>query len=455
MIRATLRMRVRPGLESEFTEAWGHVARSASEVAGNLWQCLLRGGPGEFVITSDWTSREAFHTFERSPEQEVLTARLRELRCASQLDIAEIVACVEGEPLGITHQVIARRDAAAGRIDVHHHVMPDAVRDWLVSHGCMPPNPAFWPPFMRWSLDEALTTMDLADIQLGVVSATIPSTFFSSAIEAAELARLANESLADLVAAHPTRFGLFAYLPLPFVDAALAELEYALDTLGADGVILMAHAGDTYLGDPMFEPIFAELARRSTVVLVHPFNLPSCGALPMPAFVVDFMADTTRAAVSLMTSGTLDRYPDLTVILPHSGGILPYEAARLTLAQALGCGLDAETVARALRRFYYDTAAPMSPYATPTLLAAAGEEQILYGSDYNAVPPRVVTDGLAALVDDPVLSAAQIAKIGRLNALRLLPTVARRLSADGPEPFGEPSSRRDHLALAPTPSNTR
>jgi 6-methylsalicylate decarboxylase len=346
------------------------------------------------------------------------------------------------QPLAPTNQLaemFARRDAASGRIDIHHHAMPGAVRDWLVRHGQLPADPTRWYPFARWSIDDALETMNETGIQLGVASAAIPSAFVANAAEANELARLANDSLAEVVAGHPTRFGFFAYLPLPHVDVALEELDHALDTLRADGVILMAHAGDRYLGDPAFEPVFAELARRSAPVFVHPFNLPNCSALPMPPFVVDFMADTTRAAVSLIRSGTLERYPDLPIILPHSGGFLPYEAARLTLTHALGYGFDAETVRWALRRFYYDTAAPMSPYATPTLLAAAGDDRILYGSDYNAVPASVVAGGLDAFVDDPALGVDQIAMISRSNALRLLPQIAERLGAVVSETAGRPS----------------
>ncbi|SBW18685.1 antibiotic biosynthesis monooxygenase family protein [Protofrankia symbiont of Coriaria ruscifolia] len=97
MIRATLRMRVLPGREQDFADAWEKVAMATSRTPGNLRQSLLRGGPREYVITSDWESRDAFHTFERSPEQDALTAPLRELRETAQMDISEIVLHVEKE----------------------------------------------------------------------------------------------------------------------------------------------------------------------------------------------------------------------------------------------------------------------------------------------------------------------------------------------------------------------
>ncbi len=96
MIRATLQMRVLPGREQDFVAAWEKVALSVSQATDNLRQSLLQGGPGTFVITSDWTSREAFQAFERSPEQDALTAPLRELRESAQMEISEILIHVEG-----------------------------------------------------------------------------------------------------------------------------------------------------------------------------------------------------------------------------------------------------------------------------------------------------------------------------------------------------------------------
>ncbi|WP_322752822.1 antibiotic biosynthesis monooxygenase family protein [Frankia sp. Cas3] len=96
MIRATLRMRVLPGRDQDFVDAWEKVALAASRAPGNLRQSLLRAGPREFVIASDWASREAFQTFERSPEQDALTAPLRDLRETVQMDVAEILLHLEG-----------------------------------------------------------------------------------------------------------------------------------------------------------------------------------------------------------------------------------------------------------------------------------------------------------------------------------------------------------------------
>ncbi|EIV92985.1 amidohydrolase family protein [Frankia sp. QA3] len=318
------------------------------------------------------------------------------------------------------------RTGATGRIDVHHHAMPAEVRAWLVAHGQLPP--VGGPPFANWSLPAALDTMDRGGIATAVLSAAIPSEFTSTPALAAELARLANDSIAAVAREHPTRFGLLAYVPRATSDIAVAEIRHAYDTLHADGVLLMAHDGLTYLGDPILEPVMAELNARDAVALVHPFNLPGATGVAVPAFVADFLADTTRAAVQLVVNGVLDRYPRIRWILAHGGGYFPYQAARLALARSLGYGTDLATVDRTLRRFFVDTAGPMSPYSTPTLLAAIGADRILYGSDYNAVPADTVLTGRDAFLADPALTPPARRKIARDNALALFPALAARLA---------------------------
>jgi predicted TIM-barrel fold metal-dependent hydrolase len=316
---------------------------------------------------------------------------------------------------------------ATGRIDVHHHAMPAEVRAWLVRHGQLPP--VGGPPFANWSLPAALDTMDRAGIATAVLSAAIPSEFTPTPPLAAELARLANDGLANLVRDHPTRFGLLAYIPRATTAIAVAEIRRAYDLLHADGVLLMAHDGLTYLGDPVLAPMMAELNARDAVALVHPFNLPGSAGVAIPPFVADFLADTTRAAIQLVVNGVLDRYPRIRWILAHGGGYLPYQAARLVLGRSLGYGAEAVAVERALHRFHVDTAGPMSPYSTPTLLSTIGAERILYGSDYNAVPADAVLAGRDALLADPTLSQPARRRIARDNALALFPTIAARLTA--------------------------
>src|SRR6185503_6278828 len=111
------------------------------------------------------------------------------------------------------------------------------------------------------------------------------------------------------------------------VDGALDEVTYAFDTLGADGVVVLANNRGTYLGDKAFDPLFDELHRRAAVVFVHPSVLPGLERISgIPPYIADFLLDTTRAAINLARSGTLERCPDVKVILSHAGGFIPYAA---------------------------------------------------------------------------------------------------------------------------------
>ena len=125
---------------------------------------------------------------------------------------------------------------------------------------------------------------------------------------------------------HPGRFGMFVNLPLPDVDGSLAEIEYGMDQLKADGVCLFTSYGDKWLGDPAFDKVFAELNRRKCVVYVHPTTCTCCtNMLPgFPDSAIEYGTDTTRAIARLVFSGTFARCPDIKMIWSHGGGTMPF-----------------------------------------------------------------------------------------------------------------------------------
>jgi len=314
-----------------------------------------------------------------------------------------------------------------GRIDVHHHAIPPAAHQWMVDHGLLPP--VGGPPWANWTAESSLQIMDETGVAAAVLSGPAPSEFLTSLTPAqiAESTRVGNDALGQVISDHPTRFGFFAAAPLANVDVALTEIGYSLDTLHADGVVLSMHAGGQYLGDPAFDPILAELDRRHAVVFTHPYNLPACSGAPVPAFLVDFLADTTRAAVKMLLAGVFDRYPNISFILPHGGGFFPLLAGRLQLGSYLGVGVSQAVAIRAIRRCWYDSAAPISPGATPSLLAAVGAEKLLFGSDFPASTADGARLNAQAIDTDPALSPGIRRKINRENARRLLPALSQRI----------------------------
>jgi len=152
--------------------------------------------------------------------------------------------------------------------------------------------------------------------------------------------------------------------------------------------------------------------------------VPGLEPLPgVPTFVVDFLLDTTRAAILLSRSGTLDRYPDLKIILAHAGGIVPYAAYRMSAAASPN-GNPIDGVAH-LKRFYFDTALSGSPTALPSLLAFAEQGHVLFGSDFPYAPAPVV-GAFTSMYESYAMTDAQRRSIDRGAAAHLFPRLQEK-----------------------------
>jgi predicted TIM-barrel fold metal-dependent hydrolase len=174
-------------------------------------------------------------------------------------------------------------------------------------------------------------------------------------------------------------------LPLPDTDAALRELAHALDVMGLEGVLLLSHVAGTYLGDPSWEALYAELDRRAAHVFLHP-TVPSVGVpLAHPAWLYEFPFDTTRALANLVYSGTFERYPNIRWQIPHLGGatsVLAHRLASLTEREPQKAEAAPAGALEYLSRLYYDTGLANHdlPYRSATMLAPA--EHIVFGTDW-------------------------------------------------------------------------
>ncbi|GAA2899747.1 amidohydrolase family protein [Streptosporangium fragile] len=314
-----------------------------------------------------------------------------------------------------------------GFVDVHAHFVTDSyvTRARAAGHDLPDGMPA-WP---TWSATAHLDLMDRCGIRTSLLSISSPGVHFGDDAAARRLAREVNEDGARVVRDHPGRFGLFASLPLPDVDGALTEIAHAFDTLGADGVVLETNTHGVYLGDRRLEPVFAELDRRGAVVFLHPTS-PVCwerSALGRPRPMVEFVFDTARTVTDLLFAGTLDRHPDLKVIVPHCGGALPVLADRIngfmklfTPSQDAGAP---DAVAQ-LRRLYYDMAGPAFPRQIPALLGLVGPDRLLYGSDHCWTPAPGVEAHVASVNAAPAPGGGTWQSLTTANARRLLPRLA-------------------------------
>jgi predicted TIM-barrel fold metal-dependent hydrolase len=318
------------------------------------------------------------------------------------------------------------------RIDVHHHIFPPEYLKALETLGIGHAGNISIP---AWSPESAIALMDRNGIATGITSIAAPGVHFGNDAAARDLARRSNEYSARLVNDHPDRFGSFAVLPMPDAEGTLREIEYALDTLKLDGVVMLASMGNRYLGDQAFDAVFDELNRRKAVIFIHPTVPVSSEALKLalPGALIEFVFDTTRAVANLIYSGTLERNPDMKIILSHAGGTIPYVAWRLSLGSTIP-----ELAAKApqgalayLKRLYYDTAMSANPYALNSLRELVDPSQILFGSDTPFLPEPLIGQVVNGLETYPGFDAAERGLIERGNGLSLFPRLQNTFAGSG------------------------
>lgn len=305
------------------------------------------------------------------------------------------------------------RAAKPHRIDTHHHIAPPKFVDEMRA--------LLQPPTLAWSIEKSLEDMDKAGVATSITSITTPGVWLGDNAQGRRVARECNDYAARLVDDYPGRFGMFAALPLPDIEASLREIEHGLDVLKADGVCLFTSYRDKWLGDPAFDPVMAELNRRKAVVYTHP-EAPVCcrGLIPgINEAVIEYGADTTRAIARILFSGTAKRYPDIRWIFSHGGGVLPVLCERIVRAGLLKQnqphvpnGVMAELI-----RFYYDVAQIAHPGGLSALTKMVPISQILWGTDF---PFRFGLEYVTGLGEFG-FSDADLRRIERDNALALLP----------------------------------
>jgi len=335
----------------------------------------------------------------------------------------------------------AQSSANPRRIDVHHHFTPPAYLEFLKAHnqgggggrgggrgGVLGSAAA------GWILAEDLDDMDKSGTATALLSITTPGFWFGEVNEVRKVARECNEYAAKLSSDHSGRFGSFATLPLTDTQGSLREMEYALDTLKADGIALYSNYGDKWLGDATFAPVYEEMNRRKAVVYVHPIEGNCCRNIvkDVADTVVEYGADTTRTIASVIFSGTSTRFPDITWIFSHGGGMMPFVIERFVSGTVVEIVPGIMTKGQGnnpprnvpkgalyeLRKMYYDTAQATNPVAMGALRQVVPVSQIVFGTDYWY---RSAAETSKGLMTNKVFNAAELQAINRENAMRILP----------------------------------
>lgn len=297
----------------------------------------------------------------------------------------------------------AARPKGARTVDVHSHVLvPDAAayaRQFLQAD----PRAVFYAEDTRIltrKQDEDRTPnlvnqplrmrdFDAMALDWQVVSPAPPQCYYSIPAEhGIAAARLVNEGIAKVVSEEPNRIrGGMGSVPMQAGgEAAAAELDYAVRTLGLKGVEVLTHVGDLELSHPDFEPFWAKAEELGAVVFIHPAGFTEARRFGPYYFsnVIGNPLDTTMALHYLIFNGVLERYPGLKILAAHGGGYLPAYSGRID--HGWGARSDAHGSLQKppsyyLKKIYFDTIV-FTPHQLEALVKQFGADHVLLGTDY-------------------------------------------------------------------------
>jgi len=327
-------------------------------------------------------------------------------------------------PLPAAAQATARKPF---RVDLHHHVIPPK---WVDAARAHKPDNSWGSNIVGWTPAISIEQMDKHRIAYAVTEIGLPGVWWAPPDQAASLARYSNEYVAEMQKTYPNRFGMFATIPLPYIDETLKEIAYAYDTLHADGIGLITSYGSIWPGDQKFDPVWQELNRRKAVIHVHPTVATCCiNLIPdVSNATEEYLFDTARAIVSLMFSGTLTRYPDLHFIFSHAGGAFPDIAARVLHGAKTNKKINARMPngepEAIVAKLYFDVAGSVNPVNFDGLRHFTSINRIVVGTDLPYMP----MDYVLAPLDRAKLNAHDYARINTENALDLFPNLKGRIS---------------------------
>ncbi|MDX3748501.1 amidohydrolase family protein [Streptomyces sp. AK08-02] len=273
------------------------------------------------------------------------------------------------------------------RIDTHAHVYPSDYLDFLADSGVATTGGqrGLGADDTDKDLEVRFSLMERAGVDRQVISASPLTGALPDPERAATAARMINDRYVTLVDRHPDHFLAFVVLPLPHVDAALAELDRVLDAPGVMGVALTTSAAGRALTDPAFAPVWQELDRRGTVMYLHPAG----DGVASPqitdhhlTWMVGAPVEDTVVAAQLITRGFVTRYPHVRILNSHFGGALPMLLERWDNLAHFEAPEAPLPPSQAARRMWYDTVAHSSQTALRAAVQAVGADRLVLGSDF-------------------------------------------------------------------------
>lgn len=319
------------------------------------------------------------------------------------------------------------------RVDCQSHIFPTSYAEiigkntgfvqarekggiYVISYGDIQKftlNPEIYSPARK------LRDMDAAGIDISIVSTNIPGPEQLFPDLGIEGARIINDYIAELCTKYPGRFYGLASLPLQDVPAAMNELKRAVHELDLRGILLYSHINGKPVDSPEFEPLYEQAEELRIPLVLHP-TVPTWGdvikdysMIPM----IGLMVDTSIAMLRIILNGILERHPDLLIIHPHCGGVLPYLMPRIE-EQTEVKGRGRENIQASPREYYrkvyMDLVSP-SALAMQYAYDFSDADHLVFGSDHPWVTIETILNHFNALN----IPEEDTAKILGLNACKL------------------------------------
>lgn len=274
------------------------------------------------------------------------------------------------------------------RIDIHAHYFPVEYLDRLDLYGgnqaTIFTRKAKMASADFTGLEENIRNMDLAKVDMQILSVSSHLPYYANESQAVAAARLGNDIYARIAHEYPKRFAAFACTPLPHIQSSIDEMRRALDELGMAGVTAGTMVLGKSIADPAFDGFFAELNRRKAVLFIHPMG-GSLGSTLIEStnltWPVGAPLEDTICLLQFMQADFPNRFPDVKIIIPHLGGFAPFLAARLDQLRARFLPASATAPSVQARYFWYDTVNG-NPWALRCAQEAVGADHLLMGTDY-------------------------------------------------------------------------
>lgn len=332
-----------------------------------------------------------------------------------------------------------RESRGSGAIDVHAHYFPpdyvQAARGRLNDAGVLPDATGFltsYPPLdddpaFTGAFDERIQLMDAANIAVQVLSFSAGNVWHPDQAVRADLVTRFNDGCVEAIQPYEHRFRLFANIPLPFVEASIVETERVSEFSSFAGVSVCTHSAGISIDDTRWDPLYEMWNELRLTVFVHPdgFCAPDILGGHFLGWALGAPFDDCIAAVQLMVSGTLERFPNITWIIPHAGGVLPFLLERVDRVWGSYSHLlpDGPPPRDSVRKLVFDSATPSSQ-AMALTNEVMGFDQLVLGTDFPFANRRDLAASQQVLMDSG-MSQANLENVLYRNALQRLQIGAR------------------------------